>query len=100
MPHRQCAQPANALHERNTLRPAPRPHSSAAFADAATVDREARRILRRLCEVGAILGGAPEMDKAAVLKGTVRTAVVDRSVAQAFAVKDWIAMKSRSEERV
>jgi hypothetical protein len=87
--------PPNSHHEGNSLMTAPLRHSSAAIADAATVDREARRILRRLCEVGAILVVAPEMDKAAVLKGTVRTAVVDRSVAQAFAVKDWIAMKSQ-----
>ncbi|MCB2124746.1 MAG: helix-turn-helix domain-containing protein [Rhodobacteraceae bacterium] len=87
--------PPNSLHEGTSLMSAPLRHTSSAVADAATVDREARRILRRLCEVGAILVVAPEMDKAVVLKGTVRTAVVDRHVAQAFAVKDWIAMKSQ-----
>lgn len=87
--------PPNSLHEGTSLMSAPLRHTSTAVADAATVDREARRILRRLCEVGAILVVAPEMDKAVVLKGTVRTAVVDRHVAQAFAVKDWIAMKSQ-----
>ena len=61
--------------------------------DAATILREARRILRRLCEPGAVLAVAPDMDKAVVLKGTVRTAVVDRAVAQAFALKDWISVK-------
>ena len=61
--------------------------------DAATILREARRILRRLCEPGAVLAVAADMDKAAVLKGTVRTAVVDRAVAQAFALKDWISVK-------
>ena len=30
------------------------------------------------------------MDKAVVLRGTVRTAVLERAVAQAFALKDWI----------
>lgn len=63
-------------------------------ADEATVLREARRILRRLCETGALLAIAPDMDRAAVLKGAVRTAVVERAVAQAFALKDWIAVKS------
>lgn len=87
--------PPNSLHEGTSLMSAPLRHTSSAVADATTVDREARRILRRLCEVGAILVVAPEMDKAVVLKGTVRTAVVDRHVAQAFAVKDWIAMKSQ-----
>ncbi len=61
-------------------------------ADEATVLREARRILRRLCEVGAILAVADDMDKAVVLKGAQRIAVVDRAVAQAFAMRDWIAM--------
>ncbi len=61
-------------------------------ADEATVLREARRILRRLCEVGALLIVAPDMEKAVVLKGTVRTGVVDRAVAQAFALKDWISV--------
>jgi DNA-binding MarR family transcriptional regulator len=59
--------------------------------DESTVDREARRILRRLCESGAVLAVASDLEKAAVIKGAVRTAVVDRSVAQAFALKDWIA---------
>ena len=50
--------------------------------DLGTVEREARRILRRLSEVGAVLAVAPDMDKAAVLKGTNRIAVVDRAIAQ------------------
>jgi hypothetical protein len=58
--------------------------------DEATVLREARRVLRRLCETGTVLAIAPEMPKAVVLKGDVRMAVVERSVAQAFAVNDWI----------
>ncbi|MEZ5886554.1 MAG: DUF6456 domain-containing protein [Paracoccaceae bacterium] len=61
--------------------------------DQTTIDREARRILRRLCEIGAVLAVAPDMEKAVVFKGTVRTAVVERAVAQAFALKDWIAVK-------
>lgn len=63
------------------------------IADEAMIEREARRILRRLCEIGAVLVVAAEMEKAVVLKGTVRTAVVDRSIAQAFALKDWIAVQ-------
>jgi hypothetical protein len=61
-------------------------------ADEATVTREARRVLRRLCEIGAVLAVAPDLDKAAVLKAEVRIAVLDRSVAHAFALKDWIAV--------
>lgn len=70
---------------------APIRHAQGKLADEATVRSEARRILRRLCEAGAVLAVAQELDKAAVLKGEVRTAVVDRAVAQAFALNDWIA---------
>ncbi len=64
--------------------------------DEALITREARRILRRLCETGAVLAVAQDMDKAVVLRQGMngeqtRTAVVDRTVAQAFAVKDWIS---------
>lgn len=63
--------------------------------DDATLNREGRRILRRLSETGAVLAIAPEMEKAVVVRDlpsgeTTRTAVVDRQVAQAMALKDWI----------
>lgn len=59
----------------------------------ATLRREAKRVLRRLTEGDAVLAVSAEMEKAVVLKGTIRTAVVDRQVAEAFAVKDWIAVQ-------
>ncbi len=69
-----------------------------AIPDEETLAREARRILRRLCESGAVLALAPDLGKAVVLRSRgedgavpVRTAVVDRDVAQAFALKDWIS---------
>ena len=60
------------------------------------IEREARRILRRLCEKGAFLAVAPTMEKAVVLREVVpgkqnRIAVVDRDVAHAFALQEWIA---------
>lgn len=66
--------------------------------DDALIAREARRVLRRLAEPGTLLAVAPEMEKAAVLKtlpdgSTARAGVVDRAVAQAFAVKDWIGVR-------
>ncbi|MFW5655627.1 MAG: DUF6456 domain-containing protein [Roseicyclus sp.] len=72
------------------------PFRSPIVSDESTISREARRILRRLCETDAVLAVAADMEKAAVLRpapdgSQTRTAVVDRSVAQAFAVKDWIA---------
>ena len=49
--------------------------------DAATLSREARRILRRLCETGAVLAVAADMEKAVVVRdgadgSSTRTAVV------------------------
>lgn len=69
-------------------------------SDETTVNREARRILRRLCEKGATLVLAQDMDKAIVLRlgsdgSQTRTAVLDRKVAQAFALKDWIRTASQ-----
>jgi hypothetical protein len=66
--------------------------------DDETLMREGRRMLRRLVEPGAVLAIAPDMDKAVVMRDapdgrTVRTAVMDRSVAQAFVLKDWIACR-------
>lgn len=65
------------------------------LGDEGTIAREARRILRRLCETDAVLAVAADLDKAVVLRPGLdgeqtRTAVVDRKIAQAFVVKDWI----------
>lgn len=66
--------------------------------DDSALAREGRRILRRLVEPGAVLAIAPEMDKAVVMREfpdgrTLRTGVLDRAVAQAFTLKDWIACR-------
>jgi hypothetical protein len=71
----------------------PLPHS--VVRPDARIEREARRILRRLCEKGAFLAVAPNMEKAVVLREVVpgrqnRIAVVDRDVAHAFALQEWI----------
>ena len=63
--------------------------------DEATLQREARRVLRRLVEPGAFLAIAPDLDKAAVMRSTggaepMTTTTMERRVAQAFALKDWI----------
>jgi Domain of unknown function (DUF6456) len=63
--------------------------------DDQTFLAEARRILRRLSEPRAVLALAADMEKGVVVRETeagttTRTAVVERSVAQALAVKDWI----------
>lgn len=66
--------------------------------DDATIASEGRRILRRLAEPGAMLAIAPDMDKAVVMREfpdgrSARTGVMERAVAQAFALKDWIACR-------
>ncbi|ABV93326.1 conserved hypothetical protein [Dinoroseobacter shibae DFL 12 = DSM 16493] len=66
--------------------------------ETAKIEREARRILRRLCESDAVLAVSPEMEKAVVLRMTDgiprRIAVVDRGIAQAFALQDWVKCRS------
>jgi hypothetical protein len=57
---------------------------------------ESLRILRRLVETGAVLAVGREMDTAVVVRdapdgSATRSAVVDREVAQAMALRDWIA---------
>lgn len=67
-----------------------------ALIDDDTIEHEARRILRRLVEPGACLAVAQGMEKAVVVREgadgqTIRTGVIDSSVAEAMALKDWIA---------
>ncbi|MEL6582767.1 MAG: DUF6456 domain-containing protein [Pseudomonadota bacterium] len=64
------------------------------------IEKEARRILRRLAETGAVLVISPSFEKAVVMRDTgagrpVRTAVTERSVAEAFALNDWIALQAK-----
>ena len=65
-----------------------------------TLLTEACRVLKRLCESGAVLAVAADMEKAVVLRDgpsgqASRTAVVDRSVAEAMALNHWIACQSQ-----
>lgn len=60
------------------------------------LEKEGRRVLRRLNETGACLAIAEEMDKAVVVRDAedgraIRTAVVDRHIAEAMALRDWIS---------
>jgi len=80
-----------------TTKTLPRP-AKKDMKDAATqrhIDREALMVLRRLCERGAVLAVARDMDAAGVVRedgegGSIRTAVVGREIAQALALKEWI----------
>lgn len=73
-----------------------------ALPDIQTIEAEARRILRRLCEPEAVLAIAPQMEKAVVVREladgrAIRTAVLDRPIAEAFVVKEWIALKGQGK---
>lgn len=63
------------------------------------LNREAKRVLRRLCENGAVMAVAEEMDKAVVVRetefGSSRTAVVDREVAEMMALNGWISCTTK-----
>ena len=70
--------------------------TAAVLPDEETFAQEALRVLQRLRETGAVLAVAEGMQKAVVVRETeagpgARTAVVDNAVAQAMALKDWIA---------
>jgi transposase-like protein len=66
------------------------------------INSEARRILRRLAEPEACMAIAPGMEKAVVVREspdgrTIRTGVLDREIAEAFVVKDWISGKAKGK---
>ncbi len=61
----------------------------------AQIEAEALPILRRLCEPGALLAVARDMETAVIVREddhgeSFRTAVTDRRIAQAMALKSWI----------
>ena len=60
------------------------------------LDRHGLRVLRRLSEAGVVLAVARDMEMGVVVRDGVdgmpqRVAVVEREIAQAMALKDWIA---------
>ncbi|MDO5604455.1 MAG: DUF6456 domain-containing protein [Paracoccus sp. (in: a-proteobacteria)] len=57
---------------------------------------QTRRILRRLAEPGAEMVVAPGMDKAIITRADIRTAILERSVAEDFALKGWVEPVPRS----
>lgn len=81
---------------RSTTRP-PGPFAGAGGEQAPDESRlnfEAARVLRRMSEPGAFLAVAADMERAVVLRdgaeGAMRLAVLDRPVAEAFALREWI----------
>ncbi|MEE2862442.1 MAG: DUF6456 domain-containing protein [Pseudomonadota bacterium] len=59
-------------------------------ARTAMDERQALRVLRRLAEPGAVMASALGMEKAIVTRDDIRTAVLDRALAEAMALKGWV----------
>ncbi|WP_224380226.1 DUF6456 domain-containing protein [Roseovarius carneus] len=86
--------PAGSPSKENTMTTTV-PETDIAHVTEARLKADGQRILRRLCETGAVLAVAAQMDKAVVVRDgaaaePTRTAVVDRAVAEAMALKGWI----------
>ncbi|WP_299405160.1 DUF6456 domain-containing protein [uncultured Roseobacter sp.] len=65
----------------------------------ASLRAEGVRVLRRLCEKGAVLAVAAEMEKAVIVRDgagsqATRTGVVSRKIAEAMALKEWISAQT------
>ncbi|MFZ3582668.1 DUF6456 domain-containing protein [Loktanella sp. DJP18] len=74
----------------------PRWPDGAGSVSQGRLNREALHVLRRLCELGAVLAVARDMDSAVVVRedadgGALRTAVVEADIAQALALQNWIS---------
>jgi len=54
--------------------------------------RQVARILRRLAEPAAQLVVAPGMEKAIVVRDDIRTAILDRELAEHMALREWVQM--------
>lgn len=80
--------------EAQMVMPLRNPPSAALPADEAHLLDEARRLLPLLEPEGSLLVVAADMDKAVVLRegpaGSERLAVLDRPLAEIFALRDWI----------
>ncbi|GIT92160.1 helix-turn-helix domain containing protein [Jannaschia pagri] len=88
----QSGRNPNDAKERSAMSAMP---ERAALVDDATLNREAKRVLRRLCEANAFLAVGQGMPQAAVLReageAPTRTATLPRNVAQAMVLKDWVS---------
>lgn len=62
---------------------------------AARDQRDMLRVLRRLAEPGAIMASAEGMEKAIVTRDEIRTAVLDRRLAETMALRGWVVQTGR-----
>ena len=90
-------QPSQIIQEQRTDTEMTAQSSQAAtLPDCTSFNRDALRVLRRLCEAGAVLAVAENMEKAVVVRDdpsgrSTRTAVVEAETAQAMSLNGWIA---------
>lgn len=85
--------------ERETRMIAVAENTSQSLPDVAQLCAHGLRVLRRLCETGAVLAVAADMEKAVIVRDgedgqNTRTGVVDRAIAEAMALKGWISAPS------
>lgn len=93
---RHAAQTRKAHKEHASMKQTSARQIASEETGAPNFDQEALRILRRLCEGGAVLAVAREMEMAVVVRdgqdgSTTRTAVAPRDIAQALALRGWIS---------
>ncbi|WP_018000501.1 DUF6456 domain-containing protein [Paracoccus sp. N5] len=73
-------------------RAADRDRGAAPVAPGRTGMRQIARILRRLAEPGAQMVVADGMDKAIVVRDDIRTAILDRELAEHMAIRAWVQL--------
>lgn len=73
-------------------RAADRDRGAAPVAPGRTGMRQIARILRRLAEPGAQMVVADGMDKAIVVRDEIRTAILDRELAEHMAIRAWVQL--------
>lgn len=73
-------------------RAADRDRGAAPAAPGRTGMRQIARILRRLAEPGAQMVVADGMDKAIVVRDDIRTAILDRELAEHMAIRAWVQL--------
>jgi hypothetical protein len=93
---RHSNDPARKDDQPMSVHPRLQPHGDQPeICDEQALLREGMRVLRRLAEPGSVMAIAPDLDKAVVIRElpdgkSLRTAVLERSIAHAFALKDWV----------
>lgn len=70
----------------------PDPERSAPLAPGRVGMKQIARILRRLAEPGAQMMVAAGMDKAIVVRNDIRTAILDRELAEHMAIRAWVQL--------